>query len=62
MKVVYKGDLLFCEVPLTKELEKDLEDFEPYVPGQESDWEDIDEIEGFTWDSLVIEDDADCEA
>ncbi|KAF8658374.1 hypothetical protein AX14_007730 [Amanita brunnescens Koide BX004] len=51
MKMVYHSDLLFHEVPLTKELEKDLEDLEPYVPGQEDDWEDMD---GGAWDSLVI--------
>ena len=56
MKMVYRGDLLFREVPLTKELEKDLEDLEPYVPGEEDDWEDMDGGEEFTWDSLVIDD------
>ena len=56
MKMVYRGDLLFREVPLTKELEKDLEDLEPYVPGEEDDWEDMDGGEEFTRDSLVIDD------
>ena len=56
MKMVYRGDLLFREVPLTKELEKDLEDLEPYVPGEEDEWEDMDGGEEFTWDSLVIDD------
>ena len=48
---------MFHEVPLTRELEKDLEDLEPYVPGQEDDdWEDMDGGEEFTWNSLVIDD------
>jgi hypothetical protein len=58
MKMVYRGDLLFREVPLTKELEKELEELEPYVPGEADDWEDMDGGEEFSWDSLV---DDDCE-
>jgi hAT family C-terminal dimerisation region len=58
MKVVYHSDLIFREVIVTKELEKELEDLEPYVPGHDEDWEDVDVYDAFSWDQLVADDDA----
>ena len=59
MKVVYCSELIFREVVVTKELEKELEDLEPYVPGHGEDWEDIDDDDGFYWDQLVADDEID---
>ncbi|KIL55647.1 hypothetical protein M378DRAFT_57305, partial [Amanita muscaria Koide BX008] len=58
MKVVYSSDLLFCEVVVTKELEKELEDLDPYIPGDDGG-ENSDDAEGFSWDQLIASDDND---
>jgi hypothetical protein len=57
MKMIYRSDLIFREVPLLKELEQELEDLEPYISGEDDEWEDVNDFE----QSVVIDDDEDNE-
>jgi hypothetical protein len=57
MKMIYHSDLIFREVPLLKELEQELEDLEPYISGEDDEWEDVNDFE----QSVVIDDDEDNE-
>ena len=57
MKMIYRSDLIFREVPLLKELEQELEDLEPYISGEDDDWEDVNDFE----QSVVTDDDEDNE-
>jgi hypothetical protein len=56
MKMVYRSDLMFREIPLLKELEQELEDLEPYISGEDDEWEDVNDFE-----QIVIDEDEDNE-
>ena len=60
LKIIYRNDLLFREVVGTMDLEREMEETELYVPGEDdNDWEDVDDGEGFSWDQLIVDIDED---
>jgi hypothetical protein len=44
LKMIYRSDLIFREVPLLRELELEMEEVEPYISGDD-EWEDVDDFE-----------------
>jgi hypothetical protein len=58
MKCIYHNGLLFREVQVSSEIEKELDGEEVIDVDMDSD-EVLQEADGFSWDSIIVDDDED---